>query len=139
MEQNDIIKFNANLEWANLTQPNAMSNKYQVDLCNLSDKAVKAMESMGLSVKYRDDKADKGNYITCKSTNPIKATMQDGTNVDTLVGNGSKATASVGFYDWSFKGKKGRSPSLKKLVITELVSFDQAGINDNNSDNEEVL
>jgi hypothetical protein len=125
MENNqEVIKFNATLEWANLTSPNEMSGKYQVDLCCLSDKAAKALESMGLAVRSREDKPEKGNYITCKSTNIIRATMQDGADVDTLVGNGSKGTATVGFYDWSFKGKKGRSPSLKKLVITELVSFD---------------
>lgn len=137
MNTNEQIKFNATLEWANLTTPNEMSGKYQVDLCNLSDKASNALKAMGLTVRSREDKPEKGNYITCKSTNQIKAVMQDGYDVETMVGNGSKAVATVGFYDWTFKGKKGRSPSLKRLTITELVSFEP--VDDSLDDVEETL
>jgi hypothetical protein len=29
----------------------------------------------------------------------------------------------MGSYSWTFKNKKGVSPSLKKLVITDLVTY----------------
>lgn len=120
----DKIKINATLEWANLSIPNEMSGKFQVDLCNLSDAAVAALSEMGVEARYREDKPEKGHYITCKSVRPIKAYDSDGDVIEDLVGNGSKATAIVGTYEWEFKKKKGISPSLQKLVITDLVDYE---------------
>ena len=40
------VKIKATLEWANLSVPNEMSGKYQVDLCNLSKEAVEAIEGI---------------------------------------------------------------------------------------------
>lgn len=123
------IKISATVEWAFLNKPNEMSGKYQLDLTNLSDKAVKALAEMGIKAAFRDDKADKGHYITCKSARPIKAYGEDGKALgeDILVGNGSKATAVIGYYDWQFKNKKGRSPSLGTLVITDLKQYGGSG------------
>lgn len=42
------------------------------------------------------------------------------------IGNGSKAEALVGFYEWRYQKKEGVSPSLKKLVITELQAYEDA-------------
>lgn len=120
----DKIKINATVEWANLSIPNEMSGKYQVDLCNLTESAVEGLSEMGIEARYREDKAEKGYYITCKSSRPIKAYDTNGKEIDELVGNGSKATAIVGFYEWEFKKKKGISPSLQKLVISDLVVYE---------------
>jgi hypothetical protein len=43
----------------------------------------------------------------------------------------------VGSYDWTYKNKKGVSPSLIKLVITDLVEYAGAGGID--ADDEDVL
>jgi hypothetical protein len=56
----------------------------------------------------------------------------------TLIGNGSRVVASVGSYDWEFKGKKGTSPSLKRLVVTDLVEFGD-GVEDEPIDLEAAL
>jgi hypothetical protein len=40
------------------------------------------------------------------------------------IGNGSTATAVVGAYEWSWKNKKGVSPSMTKLVIDSLVAYE---------------
>jgi hypothetical protein len=117
------VKIKADVMWAYLDKQNDMSGKYQVDLCNLSDPAVAALEDMGIAVRQKEDK---GYFITCKSSNPIKAYDKNGDQLDATVGNGSGAIAMVGFYEWTFKNKEGRSPSLKKLVITDLVSYDDA-------------
>ncbi len=119
------VKINATLEWAFLSTPNEMSGKYQVDLCNLSEGAVGALKGLGITVQYKDAKPEKGYYITCKSAIPIRAYDENGVviPVDTLVGNGSKATCIVGYYDWTFKNKKGRSPSIQKMVINDLIVY----------------
>lgn len=125
MNDTQRVKIKADVMWAYLDRKNDMSNKYQVDLCNLSDGAVSALESMGLTVSQKDGK---GYFITCKSKNPIRAYDKNGEEIEGVgIGNGSQAVALVSFYDWTWKNKEGRSPSLKKLVVTELVSYDGDG------------
>ena len=117
------IKLKAEVMWAYLNERNEMSNSYQVDLCQLSKAAVNALSEMGVEAQHKDGK---GFYVTCKSKNyPIEALNPDGSriNADVRVGNGTKVTAVVGAFDWTFKNKKGTSASLKKLVVTELVSY----------------
>ena len=66
-----------------------------------------------------------GNYITPVSTRNIRAYNTAGdelTGID--IGNGSKARAVLGSYDWTFNGKKGRSPSLVKFIIDDLIVFE---------------
>lgn len=137
MENTQRVKIKADVMWANLDKPNEMSGKYQVDLCNLSDPAVQAIESMGIPVKQKEDK---GYFITCKSNNPIKPFDKTGDVLEGIsVGNGSKAVALVGSYTWTFKNKEGVSPSLKKLVIDELVSYDDAEPASALVDDDEIL
>ena len=137
MEQSQRVKIKADVMWAYMDRPNDMSGKYQVDLANLSDPAVKALEDMGLKVNQKEGK---GFFITCKSTQPIKAYDKTGEALEGVtIGNGSKAIAMVSFYDWSYGAKTGKSPSLKKLVIDELVSYEGAEPPEAIIDDDEVL
>jgi hypothetical protein len=122
------IVVNADVYWANLSTVNEMSGKYQLDLCNLSEGAVSALEERGISVVNKDD--ERGNHITCKSKNPIKAYNEAGDELPVMVGNNSKAKAVLSHYDWTFKGKKGRSPSLYKLIITDLEVYEASNVTD---------
>jgi len=116
----EVIKLKATVKWANLSVVNELSGKYQVNLCNLSEAAVKALKDNGMAVM---NKEGDGDYITCKSQNPIKAYDVNGVEINVAVGNGSVCKAAVQGYEWQFKNKKGVSPSLKSLVITELIEF----------------
>ena len=134
----DKLKLKATVYWASLNRKNEMADAYTVDLCNLSDKAVAALEDMGISVQENlEKKPEQGKYITCKSQKPIKAFDTDGIEIIEDVGNGSKAVCMVGSYAWTYKNKKGVSPSLAKLVITDLVVF--AGGGNISEDDEDVL
>ena len=118
---NEAVKIKADIMWAYLDKPNDMSGKYQVDLCNLSDKAAGALEELGLEVKTKEGK---GKYITCKSTRPILAYDVGGSLIEgNSLGNGSKAVALVSTYSCCYQKKKGTSPALKRLVITELMEY----------------
>jgi hypothetical protein len=111
----------ADVMWAFLDTPNEMSGKYQVDLCNLSTKAIDELESMGVNVKKKDDK---GFYVTAKSKNyPIKAELSDGSEVTCKIKNGSKAIATLKPYAYNWKGKTGLGTGINKLVITELIEY----------------
>lgn len=136
MTDTQRVKIKADIMWAFLDRKNDMSGKYQVDLCNLTDPAVQALESMGLAVRFKDGK---GNFITCKSNNTIIPHGKDGDTLEGVaIGNGSKAVALVGAYEWSWKNKQGVSPSLKKLVIEEIVSYEGVSTSPD-SDDDEVL
>ena len=128
MNEKTPIVVNADLFWANLAQVNEMSGKYQVDLSNLSDGAVEALEARGITVSNKQD--ERGNFVTAKSKNPIRAYNTAGDELSVMVGNGSKAKVGVSYYDWDFKGKKGRSVSIVKLVITDLEEYEAIALTD---------
>ena len=121
----EAVKIKADIMWAYLDKVNDMSGKYQVDLCNLSEKAAEALQDLGLEVKFKEGK---GKYITCKSTRPIHAYDDGGSQIDEQVGNGSKGVALVGTYSWAYQKKKGTSPALKRLVITDFVQYNGAPV-----------
>jgi hypothetical protein len=128
MDKQVPIVINADLFWANLQQRNELSGKYQVNLCNLSSGAVAALEERGINVNNKGD--EQGSFITTKSLNPIKAYNTSGDEIDCIVGNGSKAKAAISYFDWEFSGKQGRSPSLIKLIITDLEVYESASVTD---------
>ena len=114
---------NVTIFWANLEKVNDMSGKYQVDIGNLSDEQVASLAKIKVIAKVHDLK---GKFITCKSSRPIKALDGKGNPITgTNIGNGTSANALVGSYEWKAPvgGKKGVSPSLAKLVITNLVEY----------------
>ena len=117
------VKVAGVMMWSNLNKKNEMSDKYQFDLCNLSKAAAAAIEELGLVVHTSDKYPEKGVFITIKSNYEIKAFDTEGKQVMDAVGNGSKAQVVVGYYDWKFKNKAGRSPSCMKLIITDLVVY----------------
>lgn len=120
------VTIKATVMWCNHNKVNEMSEKYQLELTNLSENAVKALEGIGLEVRKREDKPEKGFYITCKSVRQMdKIFDKTGASlIDVAIGNGSTGTAVVGTYDWSFKNKKGLSASLIKMTIDNLVAYD---------------
>lgn len=119
---NNIVPVAAKLWWPFLSRVNDMSGKYQVDIAQLSDKAVEALEMMGLSVSNKGD--ERGNYITAKSNYPIEPQFK-GDRVDaSVLGNGTVATVAIAPYDWEFRGKRGRSANIKKMLVTEPVVYD---------------
>jgi len=128
MSTGKSVAVQADIYWACTQTPNPTSDKeqYTVNLSNLSDKATKALEELGITVHNNPEKrAAEGNYITCKSNYKIDAFDVDGKTISTdkKIGNGTKATAIVSSYEWTYRGKKGVSPSLKKLTITNLIEY----------------
>lgn len=133
----ESIKLKAKLMWPFLSRVNEMSNAYQVDLTHLSPKAVEALEKMGIEVRSADGK---GNFITCKSQRPIFAFDDGGSQIEgEIVGNGSEAVCVVSSYKWAFKNKKGVSPSLKRLVITDLVAYSGGSSADVSPEDDDLL
>jgi len=115
------FRVKADIMWASLSEPNSLSGKYQVDLCNLSDEATEKLKEMGVNVKHADEK---GNYVVAKSKDyPIKTEMEDGSPVNVKVANGSKGTATIKPYEYQFRGKAGVSVGINKLVLSHLIEY----------------
>lgn len=122
MSEAKPVTIKCGIMWANLQEKNKMSGKYQVDLTELSADGKEALEMMGLSVRSKEGHND---FVTAKSVNPIRIYDTDGNEIKgKLLANGSKATAVLGYYDWTNpSGKAGRSPSILKLVITDFIEY----------------
>ena len=122
------MKIEADIMWAFLDTPNQMSGKYQVDLCNLSKNAIKALEEAGVNVRNKDDK---GFFVTAKSKNYTISTVdQEGNPISAKVGNGSRGIALIKTYPYNMNGKKGVGVGINKLVITKLVEYSPEPVED---------
>lgn len=125
------VKVKATIFWCQHNVINELSGKYQVILGNLSDAAVEALEALKIEVTENPAKPEQGKHITCKSQNPIKITDTMSVDLaDKKIGNGSECKAMISPYEWTFKNKKGISPSLNACVITKLVEFGGADLTD---------
>lgn len=120
-----LVKFNeVTLYWAFLDEKNDLSDKYQVDLCNLNDAQVEKLEDLGLVVRNKGD--DRGNFLTAKSSKyPITPYTTSGDEIHEKVANGSKASVLFDTYEWNFKNKTGVSMGIKKLIVTDLIPYEQ--------------
>jgi hypothetical protein len=126
MDLNRPIPVKVDLFWAFLNEPNKMSEKYQVDLCNLSKEAVKKLTDIGVEVKNDDKKSDQGFYVTAKSKMyPILAVDTDGRKIVEKVANGSKGVAFIKPYEYTFKGKKSMGVGVSKIVIQDLIVYEK--------------
>ena len=113
------------LMWAALDTKNTMSDKYKVDITNLSPENVEKLTALGLQAKTRADRPEKGAFFVCKSLFPIVALDKNKQPIKATVGNGTKANVIVSYYIPKRKpiGAPDRSPTLLELVITDLVEY----------------
>ena len=125
--------------WARVLegQPNNLSNKYQVDVCNLSSEVVKQLESFGVPVKNDEER---GNYVTAKAIRPPKV-MDASKRLwdDTVIGNGSTIKISAKPYDWTYKGKSGVSLGLNQLMVVNLVEYEMEELDAEEADTEDEV
>lgn len=104
------------------THFNEDNTKYECTLGNLSAKAVEALEELGIKVKHKDEM---GNYIVAKSKYLFKPIDEDGNELDPKTfGNGTEAYAVISSYRHKLSNKFGAAPSIKKLVVTKVVTYE---------------
>ena len=123
---------NVELMWPFLYERNKLSNKYQVDVVNLSADQVEAIEKTGVKVRQDANKPEKGFFITCKSSNyEITPYDKNGEVIPSSikVGNGSKANIMAKPYSWkSPTGQSGMSLGIAKLVVTDLNAYEPEAV-----------
>lgn len=124
MSTNELLKMNCELYWAHLTKEDKLSKKFSVKLCNLSEAAVAALKGMGLKPKYNDEHEEYGKHITVRSKYPIPAFFaEDGSEVTTYCGNGTKAIATIKARPFTYEGRSGLTTTVIRLDITDFVEL----------------
>jgi hypothetical protein len=124
------VKVSGELFWANWmsefnTKFNEDNNKYECTLGMLSDKAAEALEELGIKIKNKDTM---GKYVVGKSKFVFEPVDQDGNPVDIKkIGNGTKVVALVSSYRHKMSNKFGAAPSIQKLIVTELKTYNPDG------------
>jgi len=108
------------------TKFNPDNTKYQCTIGNLSDADAKKLEGLGIKIKHKDAQ---GKFIVGKSNYLFNPVDTKGTPVaiDAL-GNGSKVTAEVSSYEHRMTPMHGMAPSIKKLTITEVVTYNPEAV-----------
>ena len=121
MDKPQPLTLKGTLYWVERNKLNKFSDKYQIVLGNLSEKAVAALDDMGIAAANKGDEKD--YFITMKSKNPMRVTDDQGVEYasDVMIANGSEAVCVVGYYDWSVG--TGRSPSMIKCKITKMIEY----------------
>jgi hypothetical protein len=121
MDKPQPLTIKGTLYWVERNKLNKFSDKYQIVLGNLSEKAVNALDDMGIAAANKGDEKD--YFITMKSKNPMRVTDDQGVeyDADVMIANGSEAVCVVGYYDWSVG--TGRSPSMIKCKVTKMIEY----------------
>jgi hypothetical protein len=127
---NKPVRVAGELFWANWmaefnTKFNEDNTKYECTLGMLSDKAASALEELGIKIKNKDTM---GKYIVGKSKFVFEPVDEDGNPVDIKkIGNGTKVVALVSSYRHKMSAKFGAAPSIQKIIVTELKTYNPEG------------
>lgn len=123
------VKVSGQLFWSNWmkeynTKFNETNTKYECTLGMLSDKACEALKELGIKIKNKDTM---GNYIVGKSKFVFEPVDTEGNAVDiSNIGNGTEVTALVSSYRHKMSAMHGAAPSIGKLIVTKLVTYEPA-------------
>ena len=103
------------------TKFNEDSTKYECTIGNISDKDCEALKALGIKIK---NKPEQGKFIVGKSMYKFEPVDEEGNPVDIkTIGNGTKCVALVSSYKHKMSAAHGYAPSIKKIIITELVKY----------------
>ena len=131
-----IVKVEGELFWAKWMGEfnNAFgdTDRYECVIGNLTEESVKRLESIGVKVKYRENRPEQGQFIISKSKFkyvPLSKDKNEEVPLD-VIGNGTKVTALVDSYTHKMSKQHGNAPSVKKIVVQELKQYIPEGEED---------
>jgi len=97
------------------------NNRYECTIGNISDDDAAKLTGLGIKVKHKESQ---GNFIVAKSKYLFNPTDENLKEVDVnALGNGSKCTAVISSYTHRMSSKHGNAPTIKKLMVTEVVTY----------------
>jgi len=108
------------------TKFNPDNTKYQCTIGNISDADSKKLEGLGIKIKHKDAQ---GKFIVGKSNYLFTPFDVQGKPVEIdALGNGSKVTAEVTSYEHRMTPAHGMAPSIKKLTVNEVVTYNPEAV-----------
>ncbi len=110
--------------WSKLNKKDEYSDKYQMDIGNLSEETKELLKENGVKVKNKED--DRGDFITARSkfSVPVMDSNKKTFNAETLIGNGSSVKTRVAFNkSHPMVDKYGTSLYLNKVQVVDLVKY----------------
>lgn len=131
MKNNQSVVIKGELFWTRdmnnfNTKFNPDNTKYQCTIGNISDADAKKLEGLGIKIKHKDTQ---GKFIVGKSVYVFKPVDSKGQPVEIDgLGNGSKVTAEVSSYEHHMSPVHGMAPSIKKLTVTEVVTYNPEAV-----------
>lgn len=121
--------------------PNKMSDKYQVNIGNLTDDHVNILvDELGVDEdQIKEPKTDcddeakqeaadaQGRYIVARSEFPVVVVNGKQEELDDdyikTIGNGSIANVQINSYDWTFKKTSGTSAGLQQVMLLKKEEY----------------
>lgn len=130
-KEKDSFVLSGTAFWSHHSKVNEMSGKFQIDL-SVDDANKKLLESKGIKIKNKDSelkakgRASQGNFVTLVSKFPptLIDSKKQVINDPIVIGNGSQVNIKTHSYDWTFKGKTGKSLGLDVIQIKTLVAME---------------
>jgi hypothetical protein len=123
-EQKETAIISGKAFWTKFNRKDEYSDKYQLDVGDLSDKSKEVLASHGVRLKNKED--DRGEFVTARTRYVVSVIDSDKKTIDqdTLIGNGSSVKVKVAFNKTHpFVEKYGTSLYLNKVQVTELVEY----------------
>ena len=120
------VKINGELFWNKWmaefnTAFNSDNDRYECTIGNISDDDAAKLTGLGIKVKHKEAM---GNFIVAKSKYLFNPTDNNLKEVDVKeLGNGSKCVAVISSYTHRMSAKHGNAPTIKKLMVTEVVTY----------------
>lgn len=129
VEISEPFKVNCDVYWAYLTQIDEKTGKYEYKLCNLSGPAVAKLSGLGVNILQRNKMPEMGDHCRSWSQYTIPFVGPDGEAypAGTIVGNGSKAQATVRVKSGDNSYGRQHFVETLKLQILELAEYDGEG------------
>lgn len=117
--------------WASVIAPNTTFEPcWKIDI-TLDEENKAKVEADGLSVKNKGD--ERGDFITLKRNVQTRegASKEPPEVIDAqknkwdgaMIGNGSVVNVKYKAYDYSYRGKSGRSAELLKVQVVDLIPY----------------
>ena len=111
--------------WSKLNVKDEYSNKYQMDIGNLSEETKELLKENGVKLKSKEND-DRGEFITARSKFAVPVMDSDKKPFDSesLIGNGSSVKVRVAFNkNHPMVDKYGTSLYLNKVQVVDLVKY----------------
>ena len=110
--------------WSKLDRKDGFSDKYQMDIGDLSEESKELLTTNGVIFKNKND--DRGEFVTARTRYDVPVMNSDKEPMErsTLIGNGSEVRVKVAFNkNHAFVDKYGTSLYLNKVQVINLVEY----------------